>query len=151
MAVQHIATIHLFGAAGREDERRSNQRIRVPAPDRILGIPVEHPQHPVMARKVGEIPRHGRIRLSQRIGAIDKRDIIQLGAAHAFGLHDPEQASIMQVALRLRRQPPEFFGPGRTIAQSWNQRPGTRDHRGIDLRTRPRESDLSSAGRRPLP
>ena len=118
MAVQHIAAIHLFGAAGREDERRSYQRIRIFAPHRVLGMPVEHAQHPMMAGQVGEIPRHGRIRLRQRIGAINQRDIIQLGTAHAFGLHDPEQASIMQVALCLRRQPPEFFGPGRTISQS---------------------------------
>ena len=63
-----------------------------------------------MAGKIGEIPRHGSIRLPQRVGAIDQRDIIELGTANAFGLHDPEQAGVMQIALGLRRQAPKLFG-----------------------------------------
>ena len=86
-------------------------------PDRVLRAPVEHAEHPVVAGEIGEIPRHRRIRLRERIGAIDQRDVIEFGAADALRLHDPEQAGIMQIALGLRRQASQFFGPGGAIAQ----------------------------------
>jgi hypothetical protein len=60
-------------------------------PDGVLRLPVKHAQHPVMAGKIGEIPRHGSIRLPQRVGAIDQSDIVKLGTSNAFGLHDSEQ------------------------------------------------------------
>ena len=107
--LQHISTIDFSGATGRKDEGRGDQRIGILAPDGILRLPVKHAQHPVMARKVGKIPRYGSIRLPQRIGAIDQRDIVEFGAADPLGLHDPEQAGIMQIALGLRRQAPQLF------------------------------------------
>ena len=118
-------------------------------PDQILSAPVEHAEHPVMAREIGEIPGHRRIALRQHIGAIDQRDIIEFGAADPLRLHDPEQAGIMQIAFGLRRQAPQFLGFGGAIAQAWNQRPGTFNHGGIGA-DRPR-TDLPLAFRQHLP
>ena len=84
-----------------------------------------------MAGQIGEIPRHRRIALPERIGAIDQRDIIEFGAADPLGLHDPEQAGLMQVALGLRRQAPQFLGSGGALAQFRDQRLGAGHHRGI--------------------
>ena len=75
----------------------------------VLRLPVKHAQHPVVAGKIGEIPRHGSVRLPQRVSAIDQGDIVKLGTSNAFGLHDSEQAGIMQVALGLWRQAAKFF------------------------------------------
>ena len=85
--------------------------------------------------KVGEIPRHGSIGLAQRIGAIDKRDIVEFGPADAFGLHDAKQSGVMQIAFGLRREAPQLLGPGGTIAQLRNQRPGAGDHGGMAIRS----------------
>ena len=79
------------------------------SPDSLLRLPIKHAQHPVMAGKVGEIPRDGSIRLPQRIGAVDQCDIVEFGTADALGLQDSKQAGIMQIALGLRRQTPKLF------------------------------------------
>ena len=71
MTTQDISSIRLSGAAGWKDEGRRDQRIGIPAPDDVLRLPVKHAQHPVMAGKIGEIPRYGSVGLAQRIGAID--------------------------------------------------------------------------------
>ena len=82
----------------------------------------------MVAGKIGEIPSHRRIGLAERIGAIDQRDIIEFGAANALGLHDAEQARLMQLALGLRWQPPQFFGPGGALAKPGNERPSAVNH-----------------------
>ena len=115
----------------------------------ILGAPVEHAEHPVMAGEVGEIPGHRRITLREHIGAIDQRDVIEFGAADPLRLHDPEQAGIMQIAFGLRRQASQLLGLGGTIAQARNQRPGTIDHGGIAADVR--GQDLPLAFRQHLP
>ena len=112
-----ISAIDLPGPAGRKDEGRRDQRVGILVPDRVLSARVEHAQHPVVAGEVGEIPRHGSVGLPQRIGAIDQRDIIELGAADAFWLHDPEQTGVVQIALGLRRQAPQLLGLGSALAQ----------------------------------
>ena len=78
--------------------------------------------------KIGEIPCHRSVCLPERIGTIDQRDIIEFGAADALWLHDPEQAGVMQVALGLRRQAAQFFGPGRALAQLRDEGPRPGDH-----------------------
>ena len=109
MTTQDVSAIRLSGATGWKDEGRRDQRIGIPAPDGVLRLPIKHAQHPVMAGKIGEIPRHGSVRLPQRVGAIDQSDIVKLGTSNAFGLHDSEQTSVMQIALGLRRQAPKLF------------------------------------------
>ena len=131
VAAQPVSAVDLAGAAGGKDEGRRNQRVGVLVPDQILGAPVEHAEHPVVAGEIGEIPGHRRIALRERIGAIDQRDVVEFGAADALRLHDPEQAGIVQIALGLRRQTPQLLGPGSALAQARDQRPGAVDHGGI--------------------
>ena len=90
MAAQPISTVNFRGPTGRKDERRRDQRVGVLVPDCVLRMPIEHAQHPVMTCEIGEIPRHGGIGLSQRIGAVDQRNIVELGATNTFRLHNPE-------------------------------------------------------------
>ena len=110
MAVQHVTTINLSGAAGRKDEGRGDQRIGVFVPNSVLRMPVKHTQHPVMAGEIGKIPRHGSIGLPQCIGAIDQRDVIEFRSTDPFGLHDPKQAGIVQITFGFCRKTPQFFG-----------------------------------------
>ena len=63
-----------------------------------------------------------------RIRAIDQRDIIELGAACAFWLHDPEQTGVVQVALCLRWQAAQFFGLRRALAQLRDEGPRPGEH-----------------------
>src|ERR1700730_4963667 len=109
MAVQPISTINFRGAAGREDKGGRDQRIGILAPDRVLSMPIEHTQHPVMTCEISKIPCHGSIGLAERIGAIDQCDIIELGAAHALWLYDPEQTGVMQIAFGFRGPSPPGF------------------------------------------
>ena len=127
-AAQQISAVDLPGAAGRKNEGGCDQRIGVLVPDQILGALVEHAQHPVVACQIGEIPGHRRVGLPDRIGAIDQRDIIEFGATYPLRLHDPEQTGVMQIAFGLRRQAPQFLGPGRAVAQLRNERLGAGDH-----------------------
>ena len=92
-----------------------------------------------MAGEIGEIPRHRGVALPERIGAIDQRDIIEFGAADPLRLHDPKQAGLMQIALGLRRQTPQFLGFGGALAQLRNQRLGAGQHGriGAVVRVRP--------------
>ncbi len=112
MAAQHIAALRLPGAAGRKNEGGCDQRIGILLPHRVLRARIEHAEHPVVAGEIGEIPRHGSICLSERVGTIDQRDVIEFGAADALWLHDPEQPGVMQIALGLGRQASQFLGPG---------------------------------------
>src|ERR1700681_998972 len=98
MAVQPISTINFRGAAGPGDKGGRDQPICNHSPDRVLSMPIEHNQHPVMTCEISKIPCHGSIGLAECIGAIDQCDIIELGAADAFGLYDPEQTGVMQIA-----------------------------------------------------
>ena len=136
MTIQYISAIDLPGPARWKDERRGDQRIGVLIPDRVLRTPVKHGQHPVVARKVGKIPCYGSISLRQRVGTIDQRDVVEFGAADALGLHDPEQARIMQIAFGFRRQSPQRFGFGSALAQRRNQCPGPCDNGGVAVRAR---------------
>jgi len=61
-----------------------------------------------MACQIGEIPCRRRIALTERVGAIDQRDVIEFGAAYPLRLHDPKQAGVMQIAFGLRRQAPQL-------------------------------------------
>ena len=128
VAAQRVAALGPAGAAGGKDERRSDQRVDVLAPHRFLRARIEHAEHPVMAGEIGEIPRHRRIGLSQRIGAIDQRDVIELRAADALRLQDPEQTGVVQIALGFRRQAAQRLGPGGALAQFRDQRAGALDH-----------------------
>jgi hypothetical protein len=85
----------------------------------------------MMAREISEIPGYRGVGLSNRIGAIDQRDIIEFGSAYSFGLYDPEQTGVMQIPFGLRRKTPQFLGPGSTVAQLRNERFGTSNHGGI--------------------
>ena len=105
-----IAAVDFAGAAGRKDKGGRDQRVGVLVPDQVLGALVEHAEHPVMAGEIGEIPRHRRIALPERVGAIDQRDVIEFGATDPLRLHDPEQAGVMQIAFGLRRQTAQFLG-----------------------------------------
>ena len=101
-----------------------------------------------MAGEVGKIPGHRSVGLPQGIGAIDQRDIVEFGSADPFGLHDPEQARIMQIALSLRREAPQLFRSRRAIAQLRNQRPGAGDHNGMVVMARTHLGDaLRGEGR----
>ena len=84
-----------------------------------------------MTCKIGKVPGDRCVGSSDRIGAIDQRDIVEFGTAHPLWLQDPEQPGLMQIAFGLGRQTPQFLGPRRPIAQSWNQRFGAGDHRHI--------------------
>ena len=141
-AAQHISAIDLSGAAGGEDEGRSNQRIGALAPNRILRALIEHREHPVMAGEVGKGPGHGGIALPDRVGAVDQCDIIEFRAADAFRLHDPEQAAFVQFAFGLLGKAAQLFRTRCTLAQPRRQRCGARNHRCVDtavgIRTRGR-------------
>ena len=113
VAAQPVSAVDLVGTAARENEGRCNQRVGVLVPDQVLRAPVEHAEHPVVARKIGEIPGYRRITLGERIGTIDQCDVVEFGAADPLRLHDLEQAGIVQLALRVRRQPPQLLGSGR--------------------------------------
>ena len=93
-------------------------------PDRMLRSPVEHREHPVMARQIGKIPRHGSIRLAQRVGAVDQRDIIQLRPADALGL----QTRNRPVSWRSRSvsggRPTQLFSLSGALAQLGDERSG---------------------------
>ena len=84
-----------------------------------------------MAGQIGEIPGDRRIGLSEQLGAIDQRNIIEFRAAYPLRLQDPEQASIVQIPLSFRRQAPQFLGPRRAIAQLRHECLGPGDHRRI--------------------
>jgi len=146
VAAQPVSAVDLAGTAARENEGRRNQRVGVLVPDQILRAPVEHAEHPVVARKIGEIPGDRRITLGERIGTIDQRDVVEFGAADPLRLHDPEQAGIVQLALRVRRQPPQLLGSGSTLAQARDQCPGAIDHGGIGADVRGRTGHWHLAG-----
>ena len=139
-ASQHISAFDFSGATSRKYEGGCNQSVGVLVPDQILGALVEHAQHPVVAREIGEVPGHRCIRLPERIGAIDQRDIIEFRASHPLRLHDPEQTRIMQIAFGLRRQTPQLLRPGSALAEYWDERFGTCNHGriGAVVRIRPR-------------
>ena len=139
-ATQHITAVDFPGAAGRKYEGGCDQRVGVLVPDQVLRARVEHAQHPVVACQIGEIPRHRRIALAERIGAIHQRDIIEFGAADPLRLHHPEQTGFMQIALGLIGQTPQLLGAGRAIEQARNERFGAGNHGriGAVIRIRPR-------------
>ncbi len=75
-------SIRLSGAACRKDEGRRNQRIGIPAPDGVLGLPIKHAQHPVVASKIREIPRHGkRLPAPAKRHNRSERDIVKLSTS----------------------------------------------------------------------
>jgi hypothetical protein len=82
----------------------------------------------MMTGKVRQIPCDRRIRTPEYFGAVDERDIVELGAPDPLRLQDPEQASVMQITLGLRRQAPQFFRTRRTIAKPWKERVSALDH-----------------------
>ena len=61
-----------------------------------------------MAGQVGEIPGYGSVTLSKQLGAIDQRDIVELGAPDALRLNEPEQACVVQITLGFRRISPSL-------------------------------------------
>ena len=70
MTVQDISAIRPSRPPGRKDEGRRDQRVSIDVPDGILRLAVKHPQHPVMAGQIREIPRNGSIGLPKRISVI---------------------------------------------------------------------------------
>lgn len=122
--------LDLARPTGREDEGGRDQRIGILAPDQILRTLLEHPEHPVMAGEVREIPRDGCIALAQQFCTIDQRDIVELAASHPFRLNDPEQACIVQIALGFGRQSPQLFGARRPVAKLRDERSGAGRHGG---------------------
>src|SRR5438132_5718341 len=99
VTTKDISPIRFSRATGWKDEGRRDQRISIPVPDGVLRLPGKHAQHPVMAGKIREIPRHGSVRLPQRVGAIDQSDIVKLGTSNPFGLHESEQTGVVQITL----------------------------------------------------
>jgi len=82
----------------------------------------------VMAGKVCKIPGHRRVADSQYLCAIDQSDVIKLRATNSLRLHDPEQASFMQIPLGFRWQATQLFGPRGTIAKLRNECSSPADH-----------------------
>ncbi len=99
----------------------------------------------MMTRKVRQIPRYGRIRAPEYRGAINQGYIIEFGASYPLRLHDPEQARVMQIALRFRRQAPQFFRARRTLAKSWQECLGALNHSRESLVVRIRPCGLACA------
>ena len=91
-----------------------------------------------MARQIGKIPRHGSIRLAQRVGAVDQRDIIQLLPADALGLQDPKQAGLVEITLGLGRKPTQLFSLSGALAQLGDERSGPGDHDAVGTGVLPR-------------
>ena len=90
-----------------------------------------------MTGQVGEIPGHGSVAFAEQFGAIDKRDVVEFRAADPLRLNDPEQARFMQIALGLRRQPTQFFGPRRPVSKLGDKGVGAGRHgrKGAIVRT----------------
>src|SRR5580698_4061044 len=84
-----------------------------------------------MAGEVGEGPGDGGIALPDRVRAIDQRYIIELRAADALGLHDPEQAAFVQFTFGVLGKAAQLFRTPRAFAQARRQGRGARHHRRI--------------------
>ncbi|MGY3457536.1 hypothetical protein ACVWW5_002986 [Bradyrhizobium sp. LM3.4] len=126
--MEPVSPLDSRGASGGKYERGCDQRVRITAPDQILRRRLEHTEHPVMARQIGQIPGHRGVCLSEEVRAIDQGDIVEFCAANAPGLEHPEQAGLVQVQFGLRRQVPQLFRSCCAVSQPWYERPGLRDH-----------------------
>ena len=120
VARQHDAAVDLAPLALRVRNPRSNDRVRVVGPDFFLRPRVVEREHPVMDRKVADVPCRGGIAAADDLGDVEDRNEIELHAAPALGLQEAQQPVLVQQCEDLGRQLPRLLRGGRELAQLWN-------------------------------
>ena len=122
------ATVDLGPRAAWKGERRRDQGVGRDVPDLVLDARIAVAQHPVMAGQVAEVPGGRGADLGELGADIDEDADIELRAADAARLRDPEQPHLVQVLLGLVGQSPQLLAGLGALGQPRLQRARPRQH-----------------------
>ena len=120
-AAHHEAAIHGPPASLRVGDARGDQRIGVLAPHLFLGPLVVEREHPVMDAEVGHVPAGGGAAAGDLGRDVEEGHEVELHAAPAPGLVEPEQSRAMEVVDRLREHLARGVGLIRPLAKRRHQ------------------------------
>ena len=109
-AVEHETTFDVTTGAALGGKGRSRERIRVRAPDILLGLRVVHADDPVLHRQVGEDPGAGSAATAKLAGHLHHHADRHLVAAIARGLAEIEQPVFAEVGNRRLGHAPRPLG-----------------------------------------
>ena len=89
-------------------EAGGDQRLRVVAPDVVLGLDAVHRQHQAVRHQVGEHPGARPAAAAELDGDVDDRPVLAFEPAIALRLEDPVEARVEEVAVGRIGHPAQF-------------------------------------------